>query len=355
MSISFFKALCLLFSSSIIIITGYRCAGYYNPLRGPATQGQNQGRYEVPIPPRNQPTQEDDDEEYDDEDYYYDEKHLRRAGRDRRGRDSDDDDLPDENDRCARKVIRDLSRTLGAVGILDFDSSALEDYRMGVEENYPIQCPRIYLNLRQIGSKGLFRGKLAISYQTETAVKVQRFNSGYDESDNENNRWGQGDWPRKSEKSSEVKKAFNAIFEDEDSAIILRIEEVYTKTVRDGKVGYFASGELYFKMFRYSSTAGRGGDDCYRDGTYMRLFNQRRCGIGQRCSTVPRKGRCWKIAHGPYSCLPDGALRPSGGKRQAAPKIDIEGDLRCFRELARFRNLNIEEAFNVKDSIDELD
>ena len=352
MYINFFKASLLLISSAIIIISGYRCAGYTPPWLPGAPQGENSSRTNIPLPDPNSQTPTGDSDEYRDDDYYYDDEYLETTRREEDERDS----LPSESERCHRETIRNLADRYGSMGVLEFDTSALEDYRMGAEENFPIKCPRIYLNLRQIGSKKTFRGKMAISYQTENEIKLQEFDSGYNESDNANNRWGRGSWPKKtgSRSNRESRKPFNAIFEDEDSAIILRIKKVHTKDLRDGKVAYFGSGELFYKMFRYSDTAGRG-DECYTSGTYMRFFNQRDCAPGYRCSSIPRRGKCWKIAHGPYSCLPNGALSPSGGRARAVPKINITAGLKCFRELATFKNINIEEAFNVESSVNELD
>ena len=45
-------------------------------------------------------------------------------------------------------------------------------------------------------------------------------------------------------------RKFHAIFDDQDAAIILRIENVRRDELYDGGVNYLAGGEIYYKMFR---------------------------------------------------------------------------------------------------------
>ena len=307
--------LLFLFSFVLITVGGYQCATRVTtdqeiiPIVGGGTDsyGNNSGQYDG---------------------YYSD------AGEER--------PLPPEpGDSCARSQYRDLAERYGEMAVFKFDRTSVEDYRLGASQNFDLKCARLYLSMTQLSSSETYKGLLRISYETGGNIIVDRFDSGSSMKDNKYNHWSSGSW--NSDQNNNVDKQFYAIFENTDRAIILKLEDVRVRDIRDGEAEYFGAGEIHYKMFRYSQTAGKN-DVCHSRGGYMRGARQQ----------PPRRKKCWLTSTGPFSCLPNGVLSVQGGSAPAVPMIDITGDLNCYNRLGVFFNLEIEEAFDVGD-VEELD
>ena len=161
------------------------------------------------------------------------------------------------------------------------------------------------------------------------ALNCRDFVLVFQPEENKYNRWSGSTW--KADRNNTVHKKFHAIFEDEHSALILKIDDVRLKDLRDGDTAYFGAGEIYYKMFRVWT--GDKNDLCYTKGTYVSLARQ----------SLPRKNRCWLLGTGPFSCRPNGALAP----RAKVTNINITGGLSCYSRLGVFFNLKLEGAFNV--------
>lgn len=301
-----------------ITLSGYQCA----------TQEFPSGRGSIPIDtnPDNYADANVDDDYYYPDDYYSDD--LNNEGK-------YNNRLPTEvNDRCNRSQLRGLSNKYGAMANFEFDSASLEDLKFGASQNFDAVCARLYLDMSQQGS--VYKGKLALFLQTASNLEhFTGFNSGYSQNENRYNKWSGSSW--RGDRDGNVNRNFNAIFEDEHSAIILKIEDIRIRDVRDGQEAYIGAGELYYKMFRIpedDNEANNKKGSCY-SGTYVRYSH-----------TPPtvRKDRCWFIKFGPFSCRPEGTLHV----REAFTNINIAtNNYKCFSRLGRFWGLDIEEAFNV--------
>ena len=304
-----------LLAFTVITLSGYQCA----------TQQYPSGRGSLPIstPELTESSQPVIDDYYPD-DYF--------GGEDNSAR------FPEEvSDRCNRKQLRDLN--YGSPANFEFDRASLQDFSFGQSQNFEAVCARLYLDMSRQGS--VYKGRLAFALQTNSQVKTfQGFNSGYSASENRYNRWSGASWKENS--NNEVNKKFYAIFEDEHSAIILKLENVVIRDVGDGEVDYRGAGKVYYKMFRIATKEDvqNTKGSCYSKGAYT-----------AQAHTQPtaRNNRCWFINFGPYNCRPDGSLDP----KEKFKAINIAAsNYKCFSRLGRFWNLNIEEAFN--DSVEDI-
>lgn len=258
----------------------------------------------------------------------------------------DNENLPPEpDDGCNRSKYRSIAENynLGEVATFKFNRSSVEDYNLGQSQNFGLECARLYLRMDEIELDGRtrYKGQLSISYQEGNDTLVDIYESGFSKEENKYNHWTRGSWRPRRDK---VNKEFYAIFENTDRAIILKVEDVRVFDVTDGEESYRASGEVYYKMFRWSRSAGKN-DECHNNGTYMKYAR----------SQPPRNRygtQCWLRPVGPFSCLPHGALPVSDGKVPSVPTIDITGDLPCYNLLGNFFNLEIEEAFDVRSATD---
>ena len=255
------------------------------------------------------------------------------------GQDSgfDDNRLPSEpDDTCPRDQYRKLAQRHGELAVLRIDNSSLADYRLGASQNFDLNCARMYLDMNKLSaSSNTYKGFLSIAYDDGKNIKLQRFRSGFSAEENKYNRWSGSTW--KADRNNIVSKTFHTIFENKHTALILKMDNVRLKDVRDGDTAYFGAGEIYYKMFRVWT--GDKNDLCYRKGTYVSLARQ----------SLPRKNRCWLLGVGPFSCRPNGVLAP----RAKVTNIDITRGLSCYKRLGVFFNLNIEGAFNV-GNVEEL-
>lgn len=237
---------------------------------------------------------------------------------------------PDPGNRCARAQYRNLSGKYGEMGIFKFDSSSIEDYLLGKKTNFGLNCGKIYLDMDRLsGTSQAYKGTLTIAFEDGRNVRVIKYQSGWNKKENKYNRWTGTSWSPDS--NDRVSKKFYAIFEDKDTAIILRLEDIRVDDLRDGQIGYLGAGDIYYKMFRM--WVGDTSDVCYSKGNYARYANH----------PANRDGRCWLLGTGPYSCRPNGALAP--GAR--VTDINIRGSLKCYSRLGSFYGLDIKEAFNV--------
>ena len=224
---------------------------------------------------------------------------------------------------------------------LNLDSSALVDFRLGRRGNFETDCARVFVKMN--GSKynntTVYQGSMNIAYvgtctNGQTGICKSGMRTGYSISDARYNRWTAKVSPRNLDN---VK--FQAIFEDEHGAYILKIEDVRLRDLSDGIVKYIGAGEIYYKMFRIATsqdihpTDQRG--DCYNSGTY----------ISQAHRVPPRAGkRCWLTGLGPYSCRPNGDILRTDPEESP---INLQGNYKCFNYLGDFYGLDIEEAFNI--------
>ena len=305
----------ILFALSFFIITisGYQCS----------TRVINRG--EIPLDKGN-PNLTGTQPPVITDDYYYPEDYL--------GNDSGSvDSLPKEvTDNCKRSQLRDLHS--GAVANFKFDSSSLQDFLFGQSQNFDVVCARLYLDMSQMGS--VYKGNVSLAFQTNSYIKpITGFSSGFSASDNRYNKWRGSSWQANS--SNRVNKKFHAIYEDEHSALILKLEHVMVVDVGDGEVDYVGAGEVYYKMFRIATQddVKNTKGSCYSTGTYIK-----------NAHTPPssRNKRCWFINLGPYSCRPEGSLNP----KEAFTNINITANsYKCFARLGRFWGLSITEAFNA--------
>jgi len=240
----------------------------------------------------------------------------------------------DPENRCARKQYRSLSERYGEMAVFKFDSSSIEDYRLGIRQNFDIQCARMYLDMSRLsGASRAYKGMLVISFEDGRSIKLQRYKSGFTAGENKYNKWvnsvSGATWEPNS--NGRVNKEFYAIFEDQDAAVILQLKDIRIRDVQDGKIAYLGAGDAYYKMFR--TWTGDNNDVCYSKGNYARYAK----------APPSRNGRCWLLGTGPFSCRPNGVLSP--GAR--VTDINIRGSLKCYSKLGSFYNLDIEEAFNV--------
>ena len=234
-------------------------------------------------------------------------------------------------DRARHKELAD--RYGGELAVFKFDKASVNDF-VGARSNFPLKCPRIVLSMSAQNSR-FYKGKLHIIYTRDGRPSNISFDSGLSPDENKYNQWGRGSW--REDRNGKVDKEFHAIFEDANTAIILKIEDVRVRDVRDGARDYLGAGKIYYKMFRAYTEPS---DKCYSRGAYIYTVPQK-----------PHKTKpCWFISHGPYSCLPNGVLDvPKSGRAQPAPEIDITGDLPCYNRLGVFWGLEIMTAFDVRN------
>ena len=240
-------------------------------------------------------------------------------------------ELPQEpSNTCARKQHRNLANRYGSLAVFKFDLSSLEDYRFGLPSNFSEDlCARMYLSMN-LSERNFPKGNLTLSFEDSGSIKVQRFSSGSQEREVENNFFTGGSWTPNSR--GKVNKRFYAIFDNKDTAIILKLEDVRVRDIRDGETIYEGAGEIYYKMFR--AYTGDNSDVCYSGGTYISQLN----------SPPPKRARCWLLNQGPFSCRPEGVINSNSNQ-----SIKISRDLKCYTRLGAFYGLNIQEAFHVED------
>lgn len=298
-------SLFMILSFVIIALGGYQCA----------TKVTHEPRQSIPIDYAGGAGS--DDGGYSDSDYYYEEGY----GQDPYG---DNAGLPERpEDSCARGQYRQLADQYGERASFRFDRSSLEDYRLGQQQNFDIRCARMYLYMSRLSSSSsIYKGMLSLSYEDGNSIKLQNFRSGFTEEENKYNRWTSG--------SSITNRRFYAIFEDEHTALILKLEDIREVDIRDGETAYLGAGDLYYKMFRIWT--GDRNDVCYSKGTYVSLARQQ----------LPRRASCWLLGTGAFSCRPNGVLPP----KAQVTNINITGNLKCYSRLGRFFGLEIKEAFN---------
>ncbi len=255
------------------------------------------------------------------------------------------DSLPKEPDQDSACPLIENSGSHGTIANFRFNPPSLEDFLLGRRSNFDIRCSRMILSMSQLNpsaDKPIYKGRLILAfYGGGAGYSGHQFLSGTTDKENKNNHWEiKGTWNTSKRKPDISGKKFYSIFDNEKGAIILKLEDVRTREVKDGELAYLAAGDIYYKMFRIWT--GDNADTCYNKGIY----------VSQAHSAPSKDGRCWLIGSGPFSCLPTGPLPPSGGRSPQAPDIDIKGSLPCYSRLGEFYNLNIEKAFN--SSVDDL-
>lgn len=314
-----------LFAFFVIAISGYQCATQ-------VTQGPDEG-FSINDQDRDRGVSGDNNR---GDGYYYDDDYLSDRGG------GDDSRLPPEpKDNCPRSTYRDFEKKYGEMAIFKIDSGSIEDYRLGASLNFGVNCARIFVNMNRASGSKVYKGKLVIAYDDGRRGSKRTFSSGFTTGENRYNRWTEGAWT--SDSKGVVNKKFHAIYESQDAAIILKIDHVEERDIRDGTVDPYGYGEIYYKMFRYDKTAGRG-DRCFQGGAYMRHFGG---------TPIRKNGRCWLLTTGPWSCRPHGVLEPrSKGRVPLFKDINITGSLPCYNRLGIFRNLHLKGAFNVKSITD---
>ena len=311
-----------LFTLSFLVIatSGYQCATR-------VTDGREGGS--IPLETLDTFKQRGQNNNYRNDDYYYDDDYF-GPGENTEGR------LPQEvNDNCRRSQLRDLG--YGAIANFEFDRTSLQDFLFGESQNFDVTCAKLYLDMDKItyNNASVYKGSVALALQTSTAIKpFSGFSTGFESDENRYNKWSGGSWQTSGDK---VNKKFQAIFEDEHSAFILKIQDVRVRDRSDGEVRYLGAGTVYYKMFRIATRddVKNTKGSCYSKGTYT-----------SRAHTTPtvRNDRCWFIKFGPFSCRPEGSLDPNS----AWTNINISASgYKCFSPLGRFWNLDIEEAFDL--------
>ncbi|MGI9549181.1 MAG: hypothetical protein ACR2M7_04320 [Bdellovibrionales bacterium] len=318
-------------SSSLIIFGGYNCArqitfppsGNTNYNQGPSGNYGNQDLYGDPNSYANQDPIEPEDPT----------KNL----------------LPEDPGltHCKRSERQDLSDAYGASAFIRLDTGVIEDYRLGIRSNFDPECTRMYVNFKPkaTGRTGKeiyknFKGNIAITYEG----KVRRYKTGYTERENFYNQWydsntfddedpAEGDAPKRGTKLKHIE--FYAILDDAYGAIIFHIKRIYQKDIRDGEQALIGSGDVWYKMFKSFVWADRH-KPCYKSGTYVSKLPQ----VPPRSST-----KCWFLSQGPYSCKPNGV----GTRMGTLLYEDQANDFACYEKLGSFGNLNVREAFNVRN------
>ena len=310
------ETLLFLISFVIISIGGYQCATRVisqPDILLPVDKGPNSS-----LPPGSSGNSHLYDEEYLKDIGYKDDKDNRNSR------------LPSEpEDSCRRRQYNDLADEHGAIAGFKFDKSSVRDYHLGQSQNFGVKCPRLFLDMTK-SSPRTYKGILTIVAEINGRIQGYQFSSG-EGSDNRYNRWdGSSYW--RGDNNGRVSKNFHAIFESSKQAIILKLEDIRIRDIKDGEQGYFGAGEIYYKMFRIWT--GDKSDVCYSKGAY----------VSQAHTPPARRGsRCWLLGTGPFSCRPKGVLHP----RAKVTAIDITANsYKCYNRLGRFFGLNIEKAFN---------
>ena len=295
---------------SAIVFGGYQCATRVDSQREPFGQG-----YPPPI------------DEGDGAPYSYNNGEGSSSG------EGSQTSLSSRNERrCEREEGR------GARARFDFNSAGLRGFMMGRRLNNAPECARLYVDMNLAGEVGTpktkrYGGTLYLSFRDGRQAYHADFDAGSHVEDAWHNYWRGTSWSPNN--SGRVWKYFYAIFEGDNSAVILKLEDVRTAEAGDGKIIYIGAGKLFYKMFNiYTSDS----DKCHRRGLHVTQANQ-----------TPDRGtrKCWQKDNGAWSCLPQGAL-PEGSKIT----IDLK-NTPCYSQLGTFSHLNIETAFNVGD-VEEL-
>ena len=227
---------------------------------------------------------------------------------------------------------------------VDIDMGNITDFQLGQKTQHALSCPRVFVDMNHIEQTNTFGGKLYIIYDEGDDPHTYKYDSGDSIEDNQYNSW-YGSWHADS--SGVMNAKFSAIFQRdmEDMAIILQINKV-VQTDKGGHGYLKGSGDIWFKTFRTATHYPyRRHDVCLHDGQYLKF------------SSIPLpipRWKCWLLAVGPYSCLPDGVdadqldfqreqvLIPKNRK-----SIDIRSEPPCYSKFGTFENLDIKKAFNV--------
>ena len=240
--------------------------------------------------------------------------------------DYEDSLLPEEpsDSYCNRSQYDKLRKKHGSSSFVRFQSISLTDYRLGVETNFETNCNRMYLDMTE--NRNRYEGSLTISYEDGNNIHLSAYMTGRNENEIKYNKWV--DKQKSPSRTGRLSSKFYAIFQDGDGALILNIDSLIERNIRDGATELIGSGEIWYKMFR--SYAGKR-DVCYSSGTYI-----------SKSKIVPRRpsARCWLLNEGPFSCKPQGV-------HSAEVKLTDNRDYDCFRKLGTFGNLDVREAFNV--------
>ena len=148
---------------------------------------------------------------------------------------------PEETKKCNTPQYQ--KEQYGASTFIDLDYQNVEDYLMGQKLNYDLFCPRIFLNMKKTiaGDNSAYEGSFVVAYEDTVyneKEKTVHYDSGDTVKESQFNTW-EGDW-----KAPDVN--FAAIFETDNSAVILRINEVKKIGAVDGKPTYKGYGEVWF-------------------------------------------------------------------------------------------------------------
>ena len=237
---------------------------------------------------------------------------------------------PEKNCNLDRSVYRRYDTSYGeGKARFRFDRASLQDFLRGRELNFGSGCERLYLNMSSTGN-GRYGGLLSLTFEDGRQPYRAEFESGNSSDETKYNYWEGSNWTP--DGNDKVAKSFHAIFEGDNAAVILKLEDVRLVDVGDGKTAYMGAGKLFYKMFRIYTG---DGDKCHDEGVYVADASDK--------PHRPNKG-CWLNNCGPYSCLPNGVVCPG-----EVPEINIRGNLPCYRRLGTFFGLNIEGAFNVSN------
>ena len=148
----------MIFSFVIIAVGGYQCSTKVNREQGT--------RESIPI-------NEASGDDYYDDGYYYDEAY----GDDPDYEEDRSSERPKEScSQDARSTYRDLAEQHGAMARFAFDSSSVEDYRLGKRQNFSLKCARMFLDMNKTSS--VYKGILTIAYKDGNSIKRQVFSSG---------------------------------------------------------------------------------------------------------------------------------------------------------------------------------
>ena len=304
MSRKLFISASLSFSTIIILLGGYNCAGQY----------EQPGPGQPPPGPHDPPP----------------------------GPPDDDPELPEEpeDDRCNRKYWRERIKELGATsGFVKIDRSNFEDFNLGQPINFSINCSRLLLNMSRVSGSSAYKGKLYLVYEQGNSPVGLQFDSGSSAKENKYNTW-YGSWTANSRGQTGAK--FSAIFEHtkKEMAVILQINKVVEEDVSDGVVALIGYGDIWFKMFRTAfHFPYNKGDVCLHEGDYVRYARSK--------PTVP-SWKCWFVPIGPYNCYPRGVDAAFRGKSPYSEKsLDIRSTPTCYRKFGKLLSLDINRAFKV--------
>ena len=289
----------LTFSTIIILLGGYNCAGQYEPGPGQPPPGPHD-------PPPDPP--------------------------------DDGPELPEEppDDTCNRRYWRERIKELKAAsGFVKIDHSNFEDFNFGQPRNFSINCPRLLLNMSRVSGSRAYQGKLYLVYERGDSPVGLQYDSGSSAKENKYNTWS-GSWTGN-------RATFSAIFEHtkKEMAVILQIDTVEETDVADGVTSLLGYGDIWFKMFRTAFHFPYDkGDVCLHKGDYVKYARSR--------PTVP-SWKCWFVPIGPYNCYPRGVDTSFRGKRAySETNLNIRTTPTCYKKFGRFLGIDIRKAFNVE-------